>query len=65
MNEIMQEREGKQHAFDENTQAYVSKYAMDNLSKLARSQRIQSNIPLMRGNHYTDQQRYFAFFSML
>ena len=31
MNEIMQEQETKQQTFDETTQAYVSKYAMDNI----------------------------------
>ena len=30
MNKMMQEQQSKQQAFDETTQAYVSKYAMDN-----------------------------------
>lgn len=30
MNKIMQKQENKQQAFDETTQAYISKYAMDN-----------------------------------
>ena len=46
MNEMIQEQESKQQAFDETTQAYVSKYAMENSDKEENALKLDvSNTP--------------------
>ena len=42
MNEMIQEQESKQQAFDETTQAYVSKYAMENVSREENALRLDA-----------------------
>ena len=46
MNEMIQEQQSKQQTFDENTQAYVSKYAMENSDKEENALKLDmSNTP--------------------